>query len=157
MSLVEHAKRELDALAAAADADEGAEDAFQREINEHLLAMVALFAEGGHSGGSAGYAIGVLQRLLSFEPIGPLTGDDSEWMEVHDGTEQNIRCGRVFRENGVAYDIEAVVYRERNGGFIGWDSHRRVTFPYTPKTRSVPAWLRRPERLLARLRGQLRP
>lgn len=164
MSLVEHAKRELDALAVAADAKEGGEDAFQREINEHLLAMVALFAEGGHSGGSAGYAIHMLQRLLSFEPIGPLTGDDSEWQTVTEdlagrpGVEQNVRCGRVFREQGIAYDIEAVVYRERNGGsFTGWDSGRRVTFPYTPTTRYVPAWLRRPERLLARLRGQLRP
>jgi hypothetical protein len=163
MTLVEHARRELDALARSADADEGRVDEFQREINDHLLAMVALFSEAGHSGGSAGYAIGMLQRLLSFEPIGPLTGDDDEWMLVTDDNdrgplEQNVRCSRIFREMGVAYDIEAVVYRERNGcGFTGWDSARRVTFPYTPKTREVPAWLRRPERLLARLRRQLRP
>ncbi|WCB94459.1 hypothetical protein DSM104299_03196 [Baekduia alba] len=138
----------------------------QAAINEHLLSIVALFAEEGHSGGSAGYAIGMLQRLLSFEPITPLTGDDSEWVTVVDGPsagmerglEQNLRCSHVFREDGVAYDIEAVVYRERNGGgFTGWDSARRVTFPYTPSTRTVPAWLRWPERFVARLRRQLRP
>lgn len=163
MTLVDHARRELDALARSADADEGGVDEFQREINDHLLAMVALFADAGHSGGSAGYAIGMLQRLLSYEPIMPLSGDDEEWMLVTDDNdrgplEQNVRCSRVFREVGVAYDIEAVVWRERNGvGFTGWDSGRRVTFPYTPKTRYVRAWLRRPERLLARVRGQLRP
>lgn len=156
MTLLDHARQELDALKAAADADEGGPDEFQTEINKHLLAMVELFADVGHSGGSAAYSIGMLQRLLSYEPITPLTGADDEWVDHGDGLEQNKRCGRVFRENGVAYDIDAVVYRERNGGgFTGWDSKRKVTFPYMPRTRSVPAWLRRPERWWARLRRQL--
>lgn len=160
MTLIDYARRELDILQAAANEEEGGVDEMQQAITEHLLAIVALFADGGHSGGSAGYAIGMLQRLLSYEPITPLTGKDSEWMRIYenDGPEQNMRCSRVFREDGVAYDIDAVVYRERSGArFTGWDSARRVTFPYVPKTRTVPAWLRRPERLVACLRGQMRP
>lgn len=164
MTLIDHARRELDILQAAANEEEGGVDEMQAAITEHLLSIVALFAEEGHSGGGAGYAIGMLQRLLSFEPITPLTGKDSEWAlvsygpEVDTNLEQNMRCSRVFREDGVAYDLDAVVYRERSGAsFTGWDSARRVTFPYVPKTRMVPAWRRRAERLVARVRGQLRP
>lgn len=158
MTLVEHAKRELDLLQSEADSDEpGGGDDFQRAINEHLLSMVALFAEEGHSGGSASYSIGMLQRLLSYEPITPLTGADGEWMEVADGMEQNTRCSRVFREKGIAYDIDAVVFREwrGDGSFTGWDSARRVKFPYFPKTRYTR--FRRLSRLWGQLRGQMRP
>jgi hypothetical protein len=36
-------------------------------INEHLIKMVELFADEGHSGFSAGYAINALTKLLQFE------------------------------------------------------------------------------------------
>lgn len=161
MSLVEHARRELAALQTAADRDEDGIDEFQRDINESLMRIVATFAEAGHSGSSAGYSIEMLGRLLRFEPITPLTGADGEWMAItqdmvgRPGVEQNVRCGRVFRENGVAYDIDAVVFKERRGGgaFTGWDSKRRITFPYTPTTRYT-RW-RRFSRLWARVRGKL--
>lgn len=163
-NLVIHARRELEIIQAAANEDEGGIDEFQQAINEQLLEMVETFSGGGHSGGSAGYTIGLLPRLLSYEPLTPLTGADDEWVVVVDGPcgdsglEQNSRCSHVFREDGVAYDIDAVVYRESNGvEFTGWDSARRVEFPYVPKSRSLPAWLRRPERVVARIRGQLRP
>jgi len=162
MTLIDHARTELAIIQRRADADNGEPDAFQRDINESLLAIVEKFAEAGHSGGSAGYAIGMLGRLLTYEPLTPLTGEDSEWMPVDygppemAGIDQNVRCSRVFRENGVAYDSEAVVYRERGGSrFTGYGSRRKITFPYVPKTRQVAAWRRRPERAFARLRGQL--
>ena len=151
-NLVEHAKHELATLRS------GEPDEMQDEMDRCVLHLVDTFSEQGHSGFSASYAVGLVEKLLRFEPIRPLTGAAEEWQQVADGLEQNRRCSHVFREKGVAYDIEAVVYRERDGcGFTGWDSARRVKFPYTPKSRTVPAWLRRPERLLARLRGQLRP
>lgn len=163
MTLLEHAHTELNI------ADRDGDLAATPRMRHALLEVIDAFADQGHSGGSAsivGPRVGyVLRQLLAFEPITPLTGADDEWVDITEdmagrpGLQQNARCGRVFREGGIAYDIEAVVYRERGGGgFTGWDSARRVTFPYAPASpRYVSAWLRRPERLLARLRGQLRP
>lgn len=152
--LVTHAKAELRHLRGGSDEP----DEMQDEMDRCVLQIVEIFAGQGHSGSSASYAVSVVEPLLRFEPIRPLTGADDEWMEVGPGVEQNIRCSHVFREKNAAFDTEAVVFRERNGvGFTGWDSARRITFPYSPKTRTVAAWRRRPLRWWARLRGQLRP
>lgn len=112
-----------------------------------LLSVVDVFASEGHSGGSAAIAGPMMaenvRRLLAFEPLTPLTGEDSEWTQLTEkmmgrpGVEQNKRCSRIFRENGVAYDIEAVVFCDWNGepSFTGWDSARIIEFPYSPVTR----------------------
>lgn len=161
MSLLEHARTELEIAARDEDL------AVEPPIADAMLKIIEGFAGQGHSGGSAsivGPRIGyVLRLLLAYEPITPLTGEDSEWLTISEdmmgrpGVEQNVRCGRVFREQGIAYDIEAVVFRDWRGpcSCVGWDSGRRITFPYTPTTRHTR--FRRVSRTWARLRGTLRP
>lgn len=161
MSLLEHARRELEI------ANRDDDLAVEPPIADAMLAIIEGFAGQGHSGGSAsivGPRVGyVLRQLLAYEPITPLTGADDEWMTVAEDmigrpdVEQNVRCGRVFREAGVAYDIEAVVFRDWRGpcAYTGWDSGRRISFPYTPTTRHTR--FRRLSRMWARARGKLRP
>ena len=102
--------------------------------------LLAVFSLEGHSGNSAGYATNIFATLSKFEPWGPLTGDDSEWMEVGDGYWQNVRCGRVFKgTDGRAYDLDGVVYRYPDGCCVTTGRFGRdyITFPYTPTTRYV--------------------
>lgn len=121
-----HAERELDAIG-----ETGA-------MRDHLLRMVDAFAAEGHSGLSAAHAANALNKLFRFEPLAPLTGDDSEWMEVSDNLWQNLRCSHVFKNSGGAYDIQGRVFREPNGVcFTNCESSTPVTFPYTPKTEYV--------------------
>jgi hypothetical protein len=122
-----------------------------------VIHSVEHFSEQGHSGGSAPYGIAklckdveefvnkkqadVVRKLCSFEPLTPLTGDDSEWF-VHGNDDcyaQNKRCSHVFkRRDGTAYDIQAVVFRDPDGStWQNGDSFRDVTFPYVPKTEVV--------------------
>lgn len=131
-NLVEHAKRELALLRAPNEPDE-----MQDAIEANILKMVEFFSEAGHSGSSAPYTIGLLTKLLSFEPVLPLTGEDSEWNEVGPGVFQNNRCSHVFRQadrfDGQAYDIEGKVFREPNGAcYTSGESQVPITFPYTP-------------------------
>ena len=128
-NLVAHAKRELPP----------SDDDMQHEMNRGLIQMIQLFSTHGHSGFSASCAAACLEKLLRFKPLGPLTGEPHEWIELGYGDDmvaQNIRCGRVFkRADGTAYDINAVVFREPNGvTFTSGDSSRTITFPYTPTT-----------------------
>lgn len=90
MSLVEHAKRELDLL-------ENDED-----FNQSILKAVAAFAEYGHSGGSASYAIPLLNDLLQFKPLSPLTDDPKEWNEVGTDVWQSCRNPEAFSTDGGA-------------------------------------------------------
>lgn len=107
-------------------------------LGDAVMKMVKVFADEGHSGYSASMAVSVFERVARFEPLTPLTGADDEWMEVHDGTFQNIRCSHVFKEGGVAYDIQGKVFREPGGGcYTNFDSRVPVTFPYTPKIEYV--------------------
>lgn len=141
-NLVEYAKNELQIIIDKCEDAEAKE--MQQMMSEHLLKMCALFAEEGHSGFSASYAIAMLEKLLRFEPLSPLTGEDSEWMQINDHPEhekemkwQNVRCSHVFkRADGTAYDGNARVLVDEND--CAWTSfHSRVdiTFPYTPKKR----------------------
>ena len=130
MSLVEYAKSELSRI-------KRDEDGMQDLINKDILSIVEMFSEQGHSGFSANYALSILERLLRFKPITPLTGEDGEWNAISHGSHQNKRCSSVFRNaDGTAHDIDGIVVSD-NGG-ITWFSSGRfrkdVTFPYFPPT-----------------------
>lgn len=131
-NLVAHAQREL------APSLKPSADVMDRAMALHLVGMVRLFSTEGHSGFSAAYATTQLARLLRYEPLGPLTGEELEWTALDynsDMAAQNNRCGRVFRrKDGTAYDIEGVIFREPNGAsFTSRASRVDITFPYTPR------------------------
>jgi hypothetical protein len=125
-------------------------DEMQEAICRHVLALLDVFADEGHSGSSAPYAINLFKTLAMFEPVVPLTGEDWEWTDVSDtfGSRghklyQNKRCGRVFKDENDTYDIEGKVfyewYTDENGEkfkshYTSRDSRVPVTFPYVPTT-----------------------
>lgn len=139
MGLVDFARAELDALLerGRATAEPGDEEA-QREMNADILRVVEVFAGGqGHSGGTAPYAIGIIEKLLRFEALSPLTGEDTEWTRLEYGPDmgwQNNRCPHVFKsEDGRAYDIDGRVFRDPDGAcFTSSESRVYIEFPYTP-------------------------
>jgi hypothetical protein len=133
MSLTVFAKSELEA---AGFFDKDA--MYGGMIGEAVMDLLEKFAEQGHSGMSAGITIQVFERLARSEPLGPLTGEDSEWTEVGPGVFQNRRCSHVFRDADGPYDIEGRIFREPSGAcFTSRDSRVAVTFPYTPKREYV--------------------
>jgi hypothetical protein len=97
-------------------------------VNEAAVDIVGLFSAQGHSGGSAQITTDIVNRLMRYQPLTPLTGEDDEWMEVGSGVFQNKRCSHVFKENGRAHDIEL----PRAEGETQWTA---ITFPYTPESR----------------------
>lgn len=95
-NLVEHAKRELER--AGNDPD----------FNESIIKAIQAFAEYGHSGGSAAFAIPMLGELLQFHNLTPLTDDPDEWIEVGDGVWQSTRRPDAFsNDGGVTYRLNS--------------------------------------------------
>lgn len=126
-------------------------DEMQEAICNHVLELIKVFSDEGHSGSTAPYTIDLFKKLAMFEPIVPLTGEDWEWTEIaremsgsNNGTVyQNKRCSRVFKDDDGAYDIDGKVfydwYTNENGKrfksyYTSRDSRVPVTFPYTPTT-----------------------
>lgn len=144
MSIKTHAEQELALIGLGPDCT----DEMDKAMREHILKMVDTFADEGHSGFSASYAIRILEKLLKFEPVTPLTGEDDEWMEIADGTYQNKRCGRVFKKvretDTIVYDIDGRVFWDEyideedftpyKSYYTCAESRTPVTFPYTPTT-----------------------
>jgi hypothetical protein len=132
---IEHAKRELKALGyKLEDNEEGP----NKWIAENIFALLKVFGEQGHSGTSAPYVADLFNKLAKLEPAAPLQGTDDEWVEVGDGLFQNNRCSHVFKENGQAYDIEGIIFRDPDGTCCtNRNSRVTVTFPYTPKRQYV--------------------
>lgn len=140
-NLVLHAERELEILLNQCEDEEGRE--MQKHINKDILEVVEIFSNQGHSGFSANYAIGMIEKLLRYEPITPLTGADDEWtkLDYNDDTKyQNKRCSRVFKNaDGQAYDIEGKIFSEDGGRswYQSKDSREYIKFPYRPHTEKI--------------------
>lgn len=102
MSLVEHARRELE-LAGFFDPTGDYGDM----IGKDVLALVELFASQGHSGASAGLALRVFSLVAGYKPLTPLTDNKDEWRDVSEysgevaGTMfQSMRRPDAFSKDG---------------------------------------------------------
>ena len=140
-NILEHAKDELDRIGMT----EYSSDEMNVMMRKHILHMMNEFAEEGHSGFSASYAISILTKLMDFKPLSPLTGEDNEWGDVREYGEspswQNKRRSSVFKNaDGTCYDIDGKVfwewYKDKEGNsfksyYTSIDSRVPVTFPYT--------------------------
>lgn len=76
-NLVRHAREEL-TRAGLFDPDSD----YDGMLGEAALQIVTVFAQQGHSGMSAAMVTDIVQRLMRFEPLTPLTDDPAEWMHV---------------------------------------------------------------------------
>lgn len=138
MSLVDHARTELEAAGYF-----GKDSDYDGMLGDAVMDLIKVFSEQGHSGMSAGITTSLFERLSQYEPLGPITGADSEWVCVAESSGyplwQNRRCSHVFREgDGKAYDIDAIVFRDPDGGhFTNKESRVEIDFPYTPKRVTV--------------------
>jgi hypothetical protein len=90
--LVQHAERELKAIGE------------EQEVIDGYLKMLTVFADMGHSGASAMFFIDVLNKVIRFENLGPLTNDPDEWMDVGEMSGfpfwQSRRCSEAFSTDG---------------------------------------------------------
>jgi hypothetical protein len=102
-NLVEHARYEMNRAGLFdKDADYGGAHA------KAVMKLIETFAEQGHSNNSAAITLALFDKLARFEPIGPITSDADEWVEVTEGMWQNKRRGTSFSRDGGAtwYDID---------------------------------------------------
>jgi len=146
MSILDYAKSELDLVGMTEDSGE-----YNVAMRDHILHMIEEFSKEGHSGFSASYAVSCLEKLLRWQPLSPLTGEDSEWNDQSDSNGgktmyQNNRCSRVFKDETGSWDIDGKVFYEWHTNeegetykayFTNWKSRIPVTFPYTPVTEYV--------------------
>lgn len=87
-NLLDHAERELNLLNN------------DKDFNNSILAAVKGFSEYGHSGGSASYAIPLLNDLLQFKNVTPITDNPEDWTEVVPELWQCRRNPEVFSDDG---------------------------------------------------------
>mgnify|MGYP003334075321 CR=1 FL=1 len=140
-NLEKHALAEFRA-AGWVDGDGNYCDEMQEMICRHVLALLDVFSNEGHSGSSAPYAINMFARLAKFEPIAPLTGEDWEWNEVSErmGSKcwQNKRASHVFKDETGAYDIDGKVFWEWAMPYEGREPFEPYKSYYTCRESSVP-------------------
>ena len=130
---VRHLDREWDSLGWPKEGDD-----MQARIYRHLKKLLREFSDENHSGSSASYAVNLFKQAAMFKPLSPLTGEDSEWVEIGEGEYQNKRCSHVFKSDGRTYDSNGKVFVHPNGAsYTSKDSRVDVVFPYTPKTEYV--------------------
>ena len=101
-------------------------------LGHAVMRQVKMFALEGHSGMSGSIARSAADRVIAFNPLTDLTGDDSEWNEVGPGVFQNRRLSSIFKQDGQAYRIDGKVFREPDGGsYTSRDSRVFIDFPWS--------------------------
>ena len=134
-NLLDHARKEL---AISGIGNTNSQDEYNLLIHDAVIEIIHLFSKQGHSGMSAGIVTSIVEKLMKFQPLSPLTGEDSEWNHIGKNLYQNNRCSHVFKENEKAYDIHGKVFVNQHGvSFTSSDSRVPVVFPYTPKTEYI--------------------
>lgn len=122
-NLVKHALREMEIA--------NVED----DVRSSVIKMVQAFADYGHSGGSASVVIPMVNRLLQFQPLTPLTDNPREWSDVDSlspGTWQSVRQSEAFsHDGGRTYYVLSEQRRVIN--LIPWRVWRRL--PMSLRTR----------------------
>jgi hypothetical protein len=68
-------------------------------LGRGALEIIDVFRRQGHSGHSAHMMAEILNKLLRYEPLMPLTYAEDEWMEVDTGMWQNRRKSDVFSKD----------------------------------------------------------
>src|ERR1035437_3216724 len=150
-NLYGHAYMELDYAGYFKPDDEELGKGMNKLMADNVLELITVLAKQNHSGFSSFFAISLFETLARYKPLTPLTGVDSEWVNVADESGyplyQNKRCNHVFKTvdtegNYYAYDLDGKVFREPSGvSYTNKDSRVTITFPYEPKTEyiDVPA------------------
>lgn len=118
------------------------DDNIDKLIYYELLNGILGFPKG-MSGGIAPYYINTISKLMNFECLSPLTGDDSEWMDVGTDLFMNTRCFSVWKLKDICYDNNAFIFNDIDSEypdscFIGSESSRQITFPYRPTKEYIP-------------------
>jgi len=132
MSIIEHAKAELQAVN------------FGEDDSRVMVDLLEKFLDQWDSCGAVHVASEVFTRLLSGQPLGPLTGADDEWFDpMGDGIMlMNKRCSSVFKDWRMPDG--SLASKAGEGELLCHDidhpkgSGVRIVFPYDPVTK-MPA------------------
>jgi hypothetical protein len=128
MSVIEQAKRELALIN------------FGEEDSAVMVDILERFFGHWESGGAVWEVTPILAKLISAQPLSPLTGEDSEWHDpMGDGIMlQNVRCGSVFKDWRMPDGSLAL--KAGDGALLihdidASDRLAPITFPYDVATR----------------------
>jgi len=129
-------------------------------LNSALKALYSL-SEDGHSGYSIGATQSILNSLIKYKPLTPLTGDDSEWGICcsNESDEyisyQNNRYSalfkHVYKDGSVEYnDIDRFVLEDIGNG-SRWSNGSAfrliegyfppISFPYSPNVKPIVIYM----------------
>ena len=110
-------------------------DFYGDNMNKDVLEVLKVLSDQGHTNMSASIVIRLVNRLWSWKPLTPLTGEDDEWNRISGSEYQNRRYAQVFKnkETGEAYDIKGIIFAEPDGvTFTCRQSKVPIEFPYMP-------------------------
>jgi len=114
----------------------GKDSDYDGMVGHAVMNLIKAHAREGHSGQTNEMAIALFQKLATFTPLTPLTGEDDEWGYddfTGDGIRQNRRCSRVFQKSGRGtFILDRVIFKEPDGVCYSCEaSVQPVTFPLT--------------------------
>ena len=109
MSLYKFAKKELDLIYSKKMLKE--KDGINKLMYNNILELIKVFAKQGHSGASASYCREIFHKLANFKPLGEITNNSKEWMEVGELVYQS-------RRNSSCFSTDLKYYYDLDGEYV---------------------------------------
>lgn len=117
---------------------------YSGELGKALEELVRVFDKQDHSGFSASMMVPLLERLLQYKPLTPITNDPSEWTETSEREGEKLfqckRCSSLFATESQLQQNKAVdhnfYYKVNEDGVTYQDEEcsKVVSLPYFPPT-----------------------
>jgi len=117
------------------------------QFEKPIKKIVKIFSKQGHSGMSANVYSSIvsesIKKILKFETLSPLTGEENEWNICDDNIIfQNKRNSAVFKQDNIVNYIDGIIWQnidEKYDSFTGTVENissniKGLSFPLTPKT-----------------------
>ena len=120
--LVAHARREL-TLAGLL----GKDSDYDGMLGEAALQIVETFATQGHSGMSAFATVDIAQRLMSYEPLTPLTNDPAEWNHIADDMAGRPDLWQSARKPDAFSNDGGLTYKVTDSGVVHTSAPAKVS------------------------------
>ncbi len=138
-NLIAYAKTELEKIGIENKNITNIDDLWDSSIHKDVMELIAIFSSQGHSGTSSHQVISLFSKLANYTPLLPLTGEESEWVQVGEDLYQNKRASHVFKNNkNEAWDIQGKIFTDQEGNsYTNEFSGVRIQFPYSPKTEYI--------------------
>lgn len=133
--MIEHAKNELKQIGL-----------YEHKIGKSVLQLIETFTKQKNSKKETEKIKLLFNKLVDFQQLSEITGEETEWLEISKNTYQNKKLKTLFKQKDKSYFVNAIIWETQDhqeifAGIAKTKDGKEIScrqvvksFPFVPKT-----------------------